>query len=88
MTGGIESFRIESFKIQTCKGSAQVFDETLQAVNGTGGEGGEEDDVGDEFAHVYGWEATGLFISNGVDETEGDVGESQPAEVVDGDVGQ
>ncbi len=79
---------IEGFKIQTCKGSAQVFDKTFETVDGTCGEGGEEDDVGDEFAHVYGWESPRLFIAYGVDETEGDVGESQPAEVVDGDVGQ
>jgi len=79
---------VEGFKVQTRKGSAQVFDETFKAVNGTGGEGGEEDDVGDELAHVYGGEATGLFISNGVDEAKGNVGEAKPSEVVRGDVGQ
>ena len=48
---------IEHVERQTGEWSAEIFDETLDAVNGTSGEGREEDDVSEIFAQVHRWEA-------------------------------
>lgn len=59
----------------------QVFDETFEAVNRSGSESGEEDDVGQVFTEVNRWQSSHLAVSNRVDETEGDVGKAKPGEV-------
>ena len=77
----------ESFERQTYEGSAEFFNETLDAVNGASSEGGEEDDVSEIFAQVHRWEAARLSVTDGVDEAEGDVGESEPAKICDAGCG-
>ena len=61
--------------------AAQVFEKALGAVNGSGGQGGEENEIGDIFTQGDGRQTPRLTISQGGDEAEGDIGEAQPTNI-------